>query len=82
MYTSVSGRPILQNGKLIGVVTYVFVNDPTRGMGFLWSPCWTRRSQLTTNRMVLTMIGMRFRSFPYLILKVHMIYFMYLEKMD
>lgn len=26
-----SGSPILQNGKLIGVVTHVFINDPTRG---------------------------------------------------
>lgn len=26
-----SGSPIVQNGKLIGVVTHVFVNDPTRG---------------------------------------------------
>lgn len=26
-----SGSPILQNGKLIGCVTHVFVNDPTRG---------------------------------------------------
>ena len=26
-----SGSPIIQNGKLIGAVTHVFVNDPTRG---------------------------------------------------
>lgn len=26
-----SGSPILQNGKLIGAVTHVFVSDPTRG---------------------------------------------------
>lgn len=26
-----SGSPILQDGKLIGVVTHVFVNDPTKG---------------------------------------------------
>ena len=26
-----SGSPILQNGKLIGAVTHVFVNDPTQG---------------------------------------------------
>ena len=26
-----SGSPILQNGKLIGAVTHVFVNDATRG---------------------------------------------------
>ena len=28
-----SGSPILQNGKIIGAVTHVFVNDPTRGYG-------------------------------------------------
>lgn len=28
-----SGSPILQNEKLIGAVTHVFVNDPTRGYG-------------------------------------------------
>ena len=26
-----SGSPILQDGKLIGVVTHVFVNDPAKG---------------------------------------------------
>jgi stage IV sporulation protein B len=30
-----SGSPILQNGKIIGAVTHVFVNDPTRGYGVL-----------------------------------------------
>lgn len=28
-----SGSPILQNGKIVGAVTHVFVNDPTRGYG-------------------------------------------------
>ena len=28
-----SGSPIIQKGKLIGAVTHVFVNDPTRGYG-------------------------------------------------
>ena len=26
-----SGSPIIQDGMLIGVVTHVFVNDPTKG---------------------------------------------------
>lgn len=30
-----SGSPIIQDGKLIGAVTHVFVNDPTRGYGVL-----------------------------------------------
>ena len=28
-----SGSPIVQNGKLVGAVTHVFVDDPTRGYG-------------------------------------------------
>ena len=31
--TCVSGSPILQNGRLIGAVTHVLVNDPTMGYG-------------------------------------------------
>ena len=31
--TLVSGSPIIQNGKLVGADTHVFVNDPTRGYG-------------------------------------------------
>ncbi|MEI3220471.1 MAG: SpoIVB peptidase [Lachnoclostridium sp.] len=30
-----SGSPILQDGKLVGAVTHVLVNDPTRGYGIL-----------------------------------------------
>ena len=26
-----SGSPLIQNGKMIGAVTHVFVNDPTKG---------------------------------------------------
>lgn len=28
-----SGSPIVQNGKLVGAVTHVFINDPSRGFG-------------------------------------------------
>ncbi|MCC8065880.1 MAG: SpoIVB peptidase [Clostridiales bacterium] len=28
-----SGSPIFQNGRIVGAVTHVFVNDPTRGYG-------------------------------------------------
>ena len=31
--TVMSGSPIIQNGKIVGAVTHVFVNDPTRGYG-------------------------------------------------
>ncbi|WP_109207386.1 SpoIVB peptidase [Moorella sp. Hama-1] len=30
-----SGSPILQDGQLVGAVTHVFINDPTRGYGVL-----------------------------------------------
>lgn len=30
-----SGSPILQNGRLVGAVTHVLINDPTRGYGIL-----------------------------------------------
>ena len=30
-----SGSPIIQNGKIVGAVTHVFLNDPTRGYGIL-----------------------------------------------
>jgi hypothetical protein len=29
--TLVSGAPIIQDGKLVGAITHVFVNDPTKG---------------------------------------------------
>ena len=28
-----SGSPILQNGKLVGAVTHVLIDDPTKGYG-------------------------------------------------
>ena len=31
--TLVSGSPIIQDGKLIGAVTHMLVNDPTTGYG-------------------------------------------------
>ena len=31
--TLLSGSPIIQNGKIIGAVTHVLVNDPTSGYG-------------------------------------------------
>ena len=28
-----SGSPIIQNGKLVGAVTHVLIDDPTKGYG-------------------------------------------------
>ena len=33
--TLVSGSPIIQNGKLIGAVTHVLVDDSSKGYGIL-----------------------------------------------
>ncbi len=30
-----SGSPIIQNGRLVGAVTHVFINDPAKGYGVL-----------------------------------------------
>ena len=37
-----SGSPILQNGRLVGAVTHVLVNDPTRGYGIFARTMLTR----------------------------------------
>ncbi len=31
--TPLSGSPIIQNGKLVGAITHVLINDPTTGYG-------------------------------------------------
>ena len=33
MTSPLSGSPVVQNGKLIGAVTHVLVDDPTKGYG-------------------------------------------------
>jgi len=43
----VSGSPIIQDGKLVGAVTHVLVNDSSRGYGILFSLriCWMRKDK-------------------------------------
>ena len=41
-----SGSPIIQNGKIIGAVTHVFLNDPTRGYG-IFAQTMLEQSDLT-----------------------------------
>ncbi|MGI9951555.1 SpoIVB peptidase [Moorellaceae bacterium AZ2] len=62
-----SGSPILQDGKLVGAVTHVFVNDPTRGYGVLaeWmlkeSGLWEDESaQETTGKLLVELPGSLF----------------------
>ena len=33
LFNGMSGSPIIQNGKFIGAVTHVLVNEPTVGYG-------------------------------------------------
>lgn len=44
-----SGSPILQNGKLVGAVTHVFVNDPTRGYGVFAENMLTVAQKVNSN---------------------------------
>ncbi len=42
-----SGSPIIQNGKLVGAVTHVLVNDPTKGYGIFAETMVKTMSELT-----------------------------------
>ncbi len=42
-----SGSPIIQDGKLIGAVTHVMVNDPTKGYGIFAETMAKKLSELT-----------------------------------
>ncbi|NLI57934.1 MAG: SpoIVB peptidase [Clostridium sp.] len=44
-----SGSPILQNGKLIGAVTHVLINDPTKGYGIFIENMMKNIDTLNTN---------------------------------
>ena len=49
--TLVSGSPILQNGKLVGAVTHVFVNDSTRGYAIFAENMLESSKNLTTEQL-------------------------------
>jgi len=53
-----SGSPIIQDGRLVGAVTHVFVNDPTRGYG-VFAEWMVRHADLcaTPSGMRLTLPG-------------------------
>lgn len=44
-----SGSPIIQDGKLIGAVTHVFVNDPTRGYAIFAENMYESVSDISQN---------------------------------
>ena len=51
--TLVSGSPILQNGKLIGAITHVLIDDPTKGYGiFAENMLETANSVADNNREI------------------------------
>ena len=43
-----SGSPIIQNGKIAGAVTHVFINDPTRGYG-IFAEWMYQEAEIFTN---------------------------------
>jgi stage IV sporulation protein B len=45
-----SGSPILQDNKIVGVVTHVFLNDPTRGYGIYMDNMLAEMGQNSPNR--------------------------------
>jgi stage IV sporulation protein B len=45
-----SGSPIIQNGKLIGAVTHVFVNDPEKGYGIFAEWMLLEMDNITKNK--------------------------------
>lgn len=49
--TLVSGSPLLQNGKLIGAVTHVLVDDPTKGYG-IFAENMLETAQSVTNKQL------------------------------
>ena len=48
--TLVSGSPIIQNGKLIGAVTHVLVDDPTKGYA-IFAENMLETAQSSTNNV-------------------------------
>jgi stage IV sporulation protein B len=44
-----SGSPIIQNGRLVGAITHVLVNDPTRGYGIFMEWMHQEAEILTNN---------------------------------
>lgn len=49
--TLVSGSPIMQNGKLIGAVTHVLVDDPTKGYGIFAENMLETAQSITNNEL-------------------------------
>ena len=48
-----SGSPIIQDGYLVGAVTHVFVNDPTKGYGVFSEWMFDEISKLDSEKQVM-----------------------------
>jgi stage IV sporulation protein B len=63
-----SGSPIIQNGKIIGAITHVFVHDPTRGYGcfidwiLMESGIITKKEHQTARRLFTNIDTIKIRS--------------------
>ena len=47
-----SGSPIIQNGYIVGAVTHVFVNDPTKGYGIFLEWMLQEINKISSNEEV------------------------------
>ena len=45
-----SGSPIIQNGRLVGAVTHVFLNDPTKGYGIFAETMLQKEKDISLDR--------------------------------
>ncbi len=45
-----SGSPLVQKGKIVGAVTHVFVNDPSRGYAVFAETMWQTATQIATQQ--------------------------------
>jgi stage IV sporulation protein B len=75
-----SGSPILQNGKLVGAVTHVFVHDPSKGYGcfvdwMLMESGLVPKNVKQTTRKLFTFSGRLFSIKKSIILKNNWVFF-------
>ena len=46
-----SGSPIIQNGKIVGAVTHVFIDDPSMGYGIFADSMYSKSSEAYENSL-------------------------------
>jgi len=60
-----SGSPLIQKGKIIGAVTHVFINDPTRGYGCLIEWMLLETEQVEKNQQKVGIRESMLPNFPF-----------------